>query len=80
MQIDDNKEKFGRLRIVIVGRANAGKTTILQRICNSIEDPEIYDYRGNKVLTHIVLLVLTGTEVCDQVDHAQIQESVGVSQ
>ncbi|KAF8447467.1 hypothetical protein L210DRAFT_3641406 [Boletus edulis BED1] len=43
------QEKFGRFRILIVGRANAGKTTILQRICNSTEKPEIYDGDGNKL-------------------------------
>ncbi|KAF8549895.1 hypothetical protein OG21DRAFT_534794 [Imleria badia] len=45
----DLQEKFGRFRILIVGRANAGKTTILQRICNSTEKPEIYDGDGNKI-------------------------------
>ncbi|KAH0826998.1 GTP-binding protein [Lanmaoa asiatica] len=37
------QDKFGRFRILIVGRANAGKTTILRGICNSTENPEIYD-------------------------------------
>ena len=46
----DLMEKFGRFRILIIGRANAGKTTVLQRICNSTEDPEIYNDRGEKVL------------------------------
>ena len=45
----DLMEKFGRFRILIIGRANAGKTTILQRICNSTEDPEIYNDQGKKV-------------------------------
>jgi hypothetical protein len=45
----DLMEKFGRFRILIIGRANAGKTTILQRICNSTEDPEIYNDQGEKV-------------------------------
>ncbi|KAI9459530.1 hypothetical protein HD554DRAFT_2029220 [Boletus coccyginus] len=45
----DLQEKFGRFRILIVGRANAGKTTILRGICNSTENPEIYDGDGNKV-------------------------------
>lgn len=43
------REKFGRFRILIVGRANAGKTTILRGICNSTENPEIFDGDGNKV-------------------------------
>ena len=45
----DLMKKFGRFRILIIGRANAGKTTVLQRICNSTEDPEIYNDRGKRV-------------------------------
>ncbi|KAI6104215.1 hypothetical protein F5141DRAFT_1049881 [Pisolithus sp. B1] len=32
-----------------MGRANAGKTTILQRVCNSTDEPEIFDAEGNKI-------------------------------
>ncbi|KAI9456417.1 hypothetical protein HD554DRAFT_2030480 [Boletus coccyginus] len=46
---EDIRKKFGRFRILIVGPANAGKTTILRGICNSTENPEIYDGDGNKV-------------------------------
>ena len=46
---EDLQKKFGRFRILIVGRANAGKTTILRAICNTTENPEIYDGDGNKV-------------------------------
>ncbi|KAG9313183.1 GTP-binding protein [Chiua virens] len=49
IQIDSIREKFGRFRILIIGRANAGKTTILKQICNSTEDPEVYDGNGKKV-------------------------------
>jgi hypothetical protein len=31
-----------KFRVLIVGRANAGKTTILQRVCDTTESPEIY--------------------------------------
>lgn len=43
-------EKAGRFRILIIGRANAGKTTILKKICNTTDDPEIYDKNGKKVI------------------------------
>ena len=50
MQVEDHiRKKFGRFRILIIGRANAGKTTILKKICDSTEDPEIYDDKGNRV-------------------------------
>ncbi|KAI6110747.1 hypothetical protein EDD17DRAFT_1482770 [Pisolithus thermaeus] len=38
-----------RFRILVMGRANAGKTTILQRVCNSTDKPEISDGKGNKI-------------------------------
>jgi GTPase SAR1 family protein len=43
------KDKCRKFRILITGRANAGKTTILQRVCDTIEDPEIYNKHGKKV-------------------------------
>ena len=49
MPVENLREKFGRFRILVIGRANAGKTTILKRVCDSTEDPEIYDHRGKKV-------------------------------
>ncbi|KAJ8590501.1 GTP-binding protein [Rhizopogon salebrosus TDB-379] len=50
----DIREKFGRFRILVVGRANAGKITLLQRICNSTEKPEIFDRGGNKIDAAVV--------------------------
>ncbi|KIK13769.1 hypothetical protein PISMIDRAFT_118244 [Pisolithus microcarpus 441] len=38
-----------QFRILVMGRANAGKTTILQRVCNTTDNPEITDGKGNKV-------------------------------
>jgi polynucleotide 5'-kinase involved in rRNA processing len=44
------REKAGRrFRVLIMGRANAGKTTILQKVCNTAEQPEIFNSQGNKV-------------------------------
>ena len=37
------RSKYTRFRILVIGRANAGKTTLLQRVCNTTEDPCIYD-------------------------------------
>ena len=31
-----------RFRCLIIGRANAGKTTILQRVCNTVVNPEVF--------------------------------------
>ena len=46
---EDLRKKAVRFRILIIGRANAGKTTILQKVCNTTEDPEIYNAEGEKV-------------------------------
>ncbi|KAF8227556.1 hypothetical protein L208DRAFT_1365945 [Tricholoma matsutake] len=35
------REKAVRFRILIIGRANSGKTTILQKICRTTDQPEI---------------------------------------
>ena len=44
---DTIRGKADRFRVLIIGRANAGKTTILQKVCS-----EIFDSRGNKVPVH----------------------------
>jgi ribosome biogenesis GTPase A len=33
------RAKYSHFRILVIGRANAGKTTLLKRVCNSKEDP-----------------------------------------
>ncbi|KAG2755357.1 hypothetical protein P692DRAFT_201762226 [Suillus brevipes Sb2] len=43
------RKKFKRFRILIIGRANAGKTTILQRVCKTTENPQIYNSAGEKI-------------------------------
>ena len=35
-----------QFRVLVIGRANAGKTSILQRVCDTTESPKIY--RGRK--------------------------------
>ncbi|KAG6904275.1 hypothetical protein DXG01_014384 [Tephrocybe rancida] len=37
------RSKYTHFRILVIGRANAGKTTLLKRVCNTNEDPCIYD-------------------------------------
>ncbi|KAF9459650.1 hypothetical protein BDZ94DRAFT_1171259 [Collybia nuda] len=42
-------EKARRFRVLIIGRANSGKTTILKKICNTTDDPIVYDDRGKRI-------------------------------
>ena len=46
-----------RFRILIVGRANAGKTTILQRVCNTTEQPKIFSRDGREVF-HVLDIII----------------------
>ncbi|KAG2738761.1 hypothetical protein P692DRAFT_201798169 [Suillus brevipes Sb2] len=43
------RKMIGRFRVLIIGRANAGKTTILQKVCNTTDNPEIYNTKGKKI-------------------------------
>jgi GTPase SAR1 family protein len=40
-----------QFRILVIGKANAGKTTILRKVCNAEPDakPIIYDAKGRNV-------------------------------
>ena len=40
-----------QFRVLIIGKANAGKTTILRKVCNAEPDvePVIYDAKGKRV-------------------------------
>ena len=48
----DLRAKYKSFRILVIGRANAGKTTLLQRVCNTTKDPCIYD-ENNKNLVSV---------------------------
>lgn len=37
------RQKYSHFRILVIGRANAGKTTLLKRVCNTTKDPLIYN-------------------------------------
>ena len=43
------KAKFTQFHILVIRQANASKTTILQRLCNTMGDPMIFSLTGEKV-------------------------------
>ncbi len=57
-----------QFRVLIIGRANAGKTTILQRVCDTTESPTIYRKRGyTREVCHGGLAVLLVSSYITQV-------------
>jgi len=50
------RAKYTRFRILVIGRANAGKTTLLKRVCNTTEEPSIYDKDKNLVSYRLIVI------------------------
>jgi ATPase subunit of ABC transporter with duplicated ATPase domains len=50
------RAKYTRFRILVIGRANAGKTTLLKRVCNTTEEPSIYDEDKNLVSYQLIVI------------------------
>ena len=46
-----------RFCVLIIGRANAGKTTILQRVCNTTEQPKIFNREGHEVFDVLDIII-----------------------
>jgi len=78
MQPRDIKKKIRRFRILVVGRANAGKTTLLRRVCNTIDDPEVFDGAGRKVKSVLCAASESPTDQSDQIDAAVVKSTVYV--
>ena len=47
----DLRAIYTPFRILVIGRANSGKTTVLQRVCNTTEDPCIYDENNENLVS-----------------------------
>ncbi|KAJ7898028.1 hypothetical protein B0H14DRAFT_2675930 [Mycena olivaceomarginata] len=43
------RSKCKHFRVLVMGRANAGKTTLLKKVCNSVKDPEIFSPTGTEI-------------------------------
>lgn len=56
-KVKEHFTRVGGFRVLVMGRSNAGKTTILQRVCNTTELPEVFNAAGEKVPRTTILLV-----------------------
>ncbi|PPQ87617.1 hypothetical protein CVT25_005802 [Psilocybe cyanescens] len=54
------RAKYEHFRILVIGRANAGKTTLLKRVCNTTEEPSIYD-DGKNLVSYSALCQMSDT-------------------
>ncbi|KDQ51005.1 hypothetical protein JAAARDRAFT_140977 [Jaapia argillacea MUCL 33604] len=43
------RRKYSQFRVLVMGKANAGKTTILQKVCNTTDQPKIYNSKGEEI-------------------------------
>ncbi|KAG1788653.1 GTP-binding protein [Suillus plorans] len=79
IEAQDLRRMMGRFRVLIMGRANAGKTTILQKVCNTTDQPEIYDTKGNKVRVMIYAIHASIADLSRRGNHDITNEMVFTS-
>ena len=55
LSAEEIRAECPQFRILIIGKANAGKTTILRKVCNAKPDakPIVYDAGGKEVLQEV---------------------------
>ena len=47
--VREHFDHIGRFRVLVIGRSNAGKMTLLQCVCNTTELPEVFNAKGEQV-------------------------------
>ena len=57
LSAEEIRAECPQFRILIIGKANAGKTTILRKVCNAKPDAKliVYDAEGNEISTKVRL-------------------------
>ena len=78
-KIKEHFDRIGHFRVLVIGRSNAGKTTLLQRVCNTTEAPEIYNSKGEKVkyliVQHHRLLMHGNSQLDPKIVHGSLEAS-----
>jgi GTPase SAR1 family protein len=72
-----------KFRVLIIGRANAGKTSILQRVCETTKSPEIYRVNSSgvreRVRFRLLVLVAPAISSSRQVRQLKVTTEVGLA-
>jgi GTPase SAR1 family protein len=69
-----------KFRVLIIGRANAGKTSILQRVCDTTDSPIIYrnsDRQGDR--EQVRGLILSTLPIWSDFSQIQLEPTIDVS-
>jgi len=56
------RARYTHFRILVIGRANAGKTTLLKRVCNTKEDPVYSEVRYMRLALYPTLTIPSPTD------------------
>ncbi|KZP15285.1 hypothetical protein FIBSPDRAFT_85292 [Athelia psychrophila] len=48
------RDKCPHFRILVMGKSNAGKTTILKKVCNTVDEPKIFSPSGDQIDASVV--------------------------
>jgi len=78
LSAEEIRAECPKFRILIIGKANAGKTTILRKVCNAKPDarPIVYDAEGNEVPQEIPTKVrLVNLAVFAKTNHKDLGSS-----
>ncbi|KDQ55211.1 hypothetical protein JAAARDRAFT_134250 [Jaapia argillacea MUCL 33604] len=70
------RQQYRRFRVLIMGKANAGKTTILQKICDTTEQPIVRDQDGNVVSPSSLQSCIDHRNHAEQRGHHHIEYEV----
>ncbi|KZP26972.1 hypothetical protein FIBSPDRAFT_328097 [Athelia psychrophila] len=54
VNIPSIRDKCPHFRILVMGKSNAGKTTILKKVCNTVDDPIIWSPSGEQIDASVV--------------------------
>ena len=64
LSAEEIRAECPQFRILIIGKANAGKTTILRKVCNAKPDvqPIVYDAKGRVVKVRLEKFAVLATK------------------